>query len=86
MWKILRKALPSKKYSSQSSNISAQAFNDFFSSVGENLTSSFDDFHLPDIMIDTPTETFSFLTVDINFVLQELLKRKNPPYSSSVHF
>ena len=74
MWKILRKALPSNKYSSQSCNISAQAFNDFFSSVGENLTSSFGDFHLPDIMIDTPTETFSFLTVDINFVLQELLK------------
>ena len=74
MWKILWKALPSNKYSSQSSNISAQAFNDFFSSVSENLTSSFGDLHLPDIMIDTRTETFSFLTVDINFVLQELLK------------
>ena len=45
MWKILRKALPSNKYSSQSS---AQAFNDIFSSVGENLTSSFGDLHLPD--------------------------------------
>ena len=61
MWKIFR-------------NISAQAFNNFFSSVGENLPFSFGDLHLPDMIIDTPTETFSCLNVDINFILQELLK------------
>ena len=73
MWKILKQVLPSNNKPSNHGDISAQAFNDFFSSIGTNLTSDFGDFSLPEANIPTPTTPFSFTLINENFVLHQLL-------------
>ena len=74
MWNILKQALPSDKYTCQPTTISPQTFNDFFSSVGERLTRDFGDLNIPECNIDTPSVSFSFICIDVNFVLRELLQ------------
>ena len=74
IWNLLKQVLPSNKYTSHKPTITAQTFNDLFSTVGEKLTSNFSDSTLPDCHISTPEVPFSFLCIDSNFVLKELLK------------
>ena len=73
IWNLLKQVLPSNKYTSHKPTITAQTLNDFFSTVGEKLTSNFSDSTLPDCHISTEVP-FSFLCIDSNFVLKELLK------------
>ena len=86
MWKVLKQALPSNKHSSQSCKISAQTFNDFFSSVGVKLATNFGDLDLPEVTINTPHELFNFVSVDVNFVLHELLHLSPDPKMDVLNF
>jgi hypothetical protein len=75
MWRSLNHVLPSKKNaSSATSDLNAEEFNNFFTSIGEKLTSQFDKNILPDMPPMVFNENFGFNFMDINpsFVLKTL--------------
>ena len=83
MLNILKQTLPSKKSCTKSCSISPQEFNDF----GDKLTSNFGELkELPPCTINTPEEPFEFLTIDTNFVLQELLHLSEKPKLDIIKF
>ena len=53
--------------------ISPDQFNDFFSNIGERLSSDLNDVPLPDLSFLNIENEFNFLEIDVNFVLRELL-------------
>ena len=63
MWKILKQVLPSNNKPPNHGDISAQDFNEFFSSIGTNLTSDFGDVSLPEANIPTPQHPFLLLSL-----------------------
>ena len=74
MWKTLKQVLPSKTMSNvDPETISPDQFNDFFSNIGERLSSDLNDVPLPDLSFLNIENEFNFLEIDVNFVLRELL-------------
>ena len=55
----------------------SQIFNDFFAPVGEKLTSKFGDVTLPNFDVTLPSNQFEFLSINPNYVLEELLSLPN---------
>ena len=78
MWKILNHLLPSKRQDSEQHNsaLSADIFNKYFSSIGENLTKHLGDVVFPDHTIEKANH-FEFLEINSNQVLHYLLKLSN---------
>ena len=79
MWNTLKQVLPSKSIPN-STEITADAFNDFFSSVGERLTSNFGDLIPPSVTFSSPLNMFDLSVINVNFVLQELLHLSPDPH------
>ena len=73
MWKILSNVLPSKKQISKIS-ISASSFNDYFSTIGTNIINKIDTVDSTDDYIGEIPYTFDFYEINVNNVLQQLLK------------
>ena len=75
MWKILNHLLPSKRRGSEHHNsaLSADIFNVYFSSIGENLIKHLGDVVFPDHTIERANH-FEFLETNSNQVLHNLLK------------
>ena len=58
----------------------------FFSSVGVKLATNFSDLDLPEVTINTAHELFNFISVDVNFVLHELLHLSPDPKMDVLNF
>ena len=75
MWKTLKNILPSKKSHADISNLNPDKFNEFFNTIGEQLTKCFDP-----VEIDVSEEIchlnnqFNFLELNPNNVIKHLLQ------------
>ena len=58
----------------------------FFSSVGVKLATNFSDLDLPEVTINTAYELFNLISVDVNFVLHELLHLSPDPKMDVLNF
>ena len=77
MWKTLNQVLSrTVKTILIHDELSADRFNQFFTSVADNLCSIFSGALLPKILIPRLAVDFALQEVDINFVYQELLNLK----------
>ena len=78
MWKVLNHLLPNKSCSSYSkiSTLNSDSFNDYFTSIGSNLTKDFGDVTLPELNINYENE-FQFKEINSNCVLRALLNLPN---------
>ena len=78
-------SLPNKRVKCVNSSLDANDFNNFFSSVGERLTQYFDELKLPVLNFNTE-HTFEFIEININDILQELLRLPNRNKSDILNF
>ena len=85
LWKILSHLLPNKRAKCVNSSLDSNDFNNFFSSVGERLTQHFDELKLPVLNFNTE-HTFEFIEININDILQELLRLPNRNKSDILNF
>ena len=60
MWKTLKSVLHSKKDFSLSSEIDPEVFNNYFSTIGERLTSNFGQLELPNFEVNSELPGLSF--------------------------
>ena len=85
MWKTLKGLLPSNRNTFISSDIDADCFNKYFSSIGQQLAANFGDLVLPEINVTTNIQ-FNFTQINPNFILQELLKLPSLPKMDFLQF
>ena len=79
IWKVLKEALPHKQHRGPEIKISSQEFNNFFSTIGEKLTSKHENVsidQLPNTLI-IPEIMFEFTQINVNTFLTQLLTLKN---------
>ena len=77
-WRALKYLLPTKnKVSTSTSNLDANTFNSFFSSVGNKTTEHFGNIMLPDFNIPQVNDSFLFTPLEEHFVIRQLLKLPN---------
>ena len=86
MWKTLKSVLPSKKNYSSSSEIDPEVFNNYFSTIGERLTSNFGQLELPNFEVNSELPGLSFVVINSNDILKELLKLPLKPKMGFVNF
>ena len=72
MWNTLKQVLPLKSTCiPNSTEITADEFNDLFSSVSERLTSNFGDLIIPSVTYFSPLNIFYLSVINVHFDLQE---------------
>ena len=78
MWKLLNNMIPKKCNSNNtvSSSLNPELFNKYFASIGERLTNHFDTLVYPQLD-NEEVSSFEFLEINMNEVLQHLLKLGN---------
>ena len=78
MWKLLNNMIPKKCNSNNtvSSSLNPELFNKYFASIGERLTNHFDTLVYPQLD-NEEVSRFEFLEINMNEVLQHLLKLGN---------
>ena len=78
MWKLLNNMIPKKCNSNNtvSSSLNTELFNKYFASIGERLTNHFDTLVYPQLD-NEEVSNFEFLEINMNEVLQHLLKLGN---------
>ena len=81
----LKGLLPSNRNTFISSDIDADCFNKYFSSIGQQLAANFGDLVLPEINVTTNIQ-FNFTQINPNFILQELLKLPSLPKIDFLQF
>ena len=86
MWKTLKSVLPSKKNYSSSSEIDPEVFNNYFSTIGERLTSNFGQLELPNFELNSELPGLSFVVINSNDILKELLKLPLKPKMDFLNF
>ena len=86
MWKTLKSVLPSKKDYSSSSETDPEVFNNYFSTIGERLTSNFGQLELPNFEVNSELPGLSFVVTNSNDILKELLKLPLKPEMDFLNF
>ena len=77
-WRALKYLLPTKnKVSTCTTNLDANTFNSFFSSVGNKTTGHLGNIKLRDFNIPQVNDSFLFTPLDEHFVIRHLLKMPN---------
>ena len=79
IWKVLKEALPHKQHRGPEIKISSQEFNNFFSTIGQKLTSKHESVRIDQLpkTLNTPAIKFEFTQINVNTVLSQLLTLNN---------
>ena len=86
MWRALRHVLPAKKEQDSIPNeLDCNKFNDYFATIGNNLTCNLDtNKPLPSINVPKPTHPFIFKDIDFHYIRSKIIDLPDKAYPDSV--
>ena len=86
MWRALRHVLPAKKEQDSIPNeLDCNKFNDYFATIGNNLTCNLDtNKPLPSINVPKPTHPFIFTDIDFHYIRSKIIDLPDKAYPDSV--